>query len=235
MKKITASVFFSFVLIFLQAQNAFTFGKKYGVMNHLNNINRTVYSYNYARQWLTQKMPYFRMMNGYEASWQHRGETIGYELIYSAIKETNEAFGLEPNGGLMGYRKIRIGIFGISAGMTAKLYEKKHIEIMPAFDLDWNMFYGETTYSNDAGFSGASAERVIGKIKLASTFAVNFSLFATRWFGINIRPYYQLPFGKTNVEGLAAYWDGSGTGNQRDRVRNYGISGSVIFEFGRED
>jgi hypothetical protein len=235
MKKIFFAILFSFLFIFLPAQNAFTFGKKYGWMNHLNNINRTVYSYNYARTWLTQKMPYFKAMNGYELSWQHRGEIIGYEVLYSKMKEVNDAFGLEPTGGLTGYRKITIGMFGLSAGITAKIFEKKHIEIMPSFDFDFHALFGQTMYSNEATFAGASPEAVIGQIKMANTFGMNITLFATQWLGINIRPYYQLPWGKANVEGLAAYWGGSGTGAQRERIRNYGISASLILEFGRDD
>lgn len=233
MKKIILSILFSFTLLCLDAQNAFTFGIKYGVMKP-SNINRTVYSYNYARQWLTQKMPYFGMMKGFEFSWQHRGETIGYELVYSRLRETNNAYGLEPTGGLMGYRRIKLGMGGLSLGVTAKIIDKKHLEVVPSLDFDLYLLSATTTYSNDAGFAGASEEAVVADIKFANTFAINFSLFATQWFGINIRPYYQLPWGKANVEGLAAYWGGSGTGNQRESARNFGISGSVIFEFGRD-
>ncbi len=222
-----------FATLIGNAQNAFTFGKKYGVMN-LDNINRTVYSYNYARTWLTQKMPYFHYMQGYEGSWQHRGELVGFEMVFSRISETNTAFGFEPTSNMMGYRKIKIGYGGMSGGITVKVLDTKHFEIVPSLDADLHFFTGSTTYSNDAAFAGGTEESVIYNIKLASTLSVNFSLMATSWFGINIRPYYQQPLGKTNVEGLAAYWGGSGTGSQRENVQNYGISASLILEFGRD-
>lgn len=199
-----------------------------------NNINRTVYSYNYARQWLSTAMPYFHVMKGYELSWQHRGETVGYEFVYGAIHETNIATGVEPNGGLTAFRKIRTRMGGISAGITFKIVDSKHLEIVPSLDFDLYLFSATTTYANESTFAGASDEAVIGDAKFGNTLALNISLFATHWVGINIRPYYQLPWGKANVEGLAAYWGGSGTGNQRDSVKNFGISGSLIFEFGRD-
>lgn len=233
MKKLLLSILFVFPFVILPAQNAFTFGIKYGWMEP-SNINRTVYSYNYARQWLTQKMPYFGMLHGIEFSWQHRGETVGYELVYSRLRETNNAYGLEPTGGLMGYRKIKIGMGGLSAGLTLKLISRPHFEVVPSLDLDLHLLSGTTTYSNDAGFAGATEEAVIADLKFANTFAINVSLFATEWVGINIRPYYQVPWGKANVEGLAAYWGGSGTGTQRENVRNYGVSGSLILAFGRD-
>ncbi len=232
MKKIVLFLPLFFTLFSLEAQNAFTFGIKYGYMKP-NNINRTVYSYNYARQWLSEFMPYFNAMQGYEASWQHRGEKIGYEFVYGAIKEINIANGIEP-AGLTAYRKIKTRMGGLSTGITAKIIDKKHIEIVPSLDLDLYLFSVWTTYSNESTFAGATEEGVISAVKVGNTFAVNISLFATKWFGINIRPYYQLPWGKANVEGLAAYWGGSGTGNQRDSIKNYGISGSLIFQFGRD-
>lgn len=233
MKKIFYTLAAILIFVNLPAQNAFTFGKKYGIM-HPDNINRTVYSYNYARQWLTQKMPYFSMMEGYEASWQHRGEIIGYEIVYSILTAKNDAYGLEPTGSQMGYRRISLTRGGLAGGFTFKILDKKHLEIVPAIDFDLHYFSGTTTYSNDATYAGATPEGVIFKFKLANTFAINCSLMATKWFGINIRPYYQMPWGKTNVEGLAAYWGGSGTGAQRESIKNYGVSASVIFEFGRD-
>ncbi len=233
MKKATLVLLLSFAFVAATGQNAFTFGIKYGWMEP-DNINRTVYSYNYARQWLTQKMPYFGMMRGIEFSWQHRGKMIGYELVYSRLRETNNAYGLEPTGGLMGYRKIKLGMGGLSAGFTLKLISLPHFEVVPSFDFDLHLLSATTTYSNDAGFAGAEEETVIADLKFANTFAINVSLFATEWIGINIRPYYQVPWGKANVEGLAAYWGGSGTSVQREDVRNYGVSGSLILAFGRD-
>lgn len=225
--------FLLFATLISNAQNAFTFGKKYGVMN-LDNINRNVYSYNYARTWLTQKMPYFHYMQGYEGSWQSRGELVGFEMVFSRISETNIAFGFEPASSMMGYRKIKIGYGGISGGITVKVLDLEHFEIVPSLDGDLHYFTCSTTYSNDAAFAGSTEESVFSNIKLASTLSVNFSLMATTWFGINIRPYYQQPWGKTNVDGLASYFAGSTAGNQRESVKNYGINASLILEFGRD-
>ncbi len=231
MKKIFFFLPLFFILFSLEAQNAFTFGIKYGFMKP-NNINRTAYSYSYARQWLTTPMPYFGAMRGYELSWQHRGEKIGYEFVYGAIKEVNIATGPEP-AGLTAYRKIKLRMGGLSSGITAKIIDKKHIEVVPSLDLDLYLFSVTTAYSNESTFAGATEDGVVSAVKFGNTFAVNISLFATKWIGINIRPYYQLPWGKANVEGLASYW-ASGSANQRDSVKNYGVSGSLIFQFGRD-
>jgi hypothetical protein len=234
MKKLNLLILFvCFAIVPALSQDVFSFGKKYGMMSP-NNINRTVYSYNYARQWLTQKMPYFGRMEGYEMSWQHMGEGLGYQASFSRIKEVNNAFGLEPTGGLNGYRKIRLSYGGLSFGLNHILTQKKHFELVPSLDFDLHFLIVTTTYSNDAAFAGASEEGVVAKLKMANTLALNFRFFVTQWFGISIRPYGQLPWGKVNVEGLAAYWGGSGTGAQRESIRNYGLSASVFLEFGRD-
>ncbi len=233
MKKLLVILFFAAIAQTDFAQSSdFTFGIKYGWM-HPDNINRTVYTYNYTRQWLSQKMDYFKLMKGWEASWQFRGKSMGLECIMDNMHATNIANGVEPTGGSIGYRKIKVGMGGISFGASGYFMKSKHLEIVPSFDFDFNFFGVHDWYANNSNFTNGQETTDTEKFKMGNTFAINFSLFATKWLGINIRPYYCLPWGKVNSEGLMYNLQGD-QNVQRESIRNYGVSASLIIGIGRD-
>ncbi|CAN5302763.1 hypothetical protein BH09BAC5_BH09BAC5_04150 [soil metagenome] len=233
MKKVFLVIFLFTLSVSASAQLYVSFGKKYGWI-HPDNLNRTVYTYNYTRQWLDQKMNYFKDLKGWEATIQGQDERVGLEVIASHLGQINIAHGIEPSGGLTGYRKIKLGIGGLSFGLTAVVVQKKHLEIAPAIDFDMHYFRVITTYSNDETFAGATGLLVVQKFKFANTFALNCNLFATKWLGIDVRPYIQLPYGKINIEGLMNELQGD-ENTQRERMMNYGISASIVLALGRDD
>ncbi|HEU4718888.1 MAG TPA: hypothetical protein VFU15_13685 [Bacteroidia bacterium] len=233
MKKLALFVFLSVVsLVPVSAQSYLEIGYRYGIM-HPGNINRGVYTYNYTRPWLSQKMDFFKVMKGWEFSYMRRTDGAGLEFSMGRISGINNAFGIEPTTGQMAYRKIKFGTGGFSAGLRYFTMQTAHFESGPSLDFDFNFVVCETWYAHDPSFANAQDDVVFSKFKMANTIAWNFSFYAAPWLGINIRPYYQQPWGKVNVEGMANYLQGVDGDVEREKTTNFGISGTLVLAFRR--
>ena len=215
------------------SENAFTGGIKVGVMP-LSGLNKAVAAYNEERPWLSTKMPEFRFVTGWEASWQYRGRKWGYEVSIGKVAEANDAKGMEPATSQMGYRRAKVGMGGISMGLLLRIYESEHISVLPALGFDVHFLTGSSLYSSSDSYAGATSDNEVSEIVMANTLSLNVSLFAVRWLGINLRPYAQVPWGSGNLQGILPYSSTSGGEEQAEWPVNAGISASLIVALGRD-
>ncbi|MEO6831859.1 MAG: hypothetical protein ABI378_05950 [Chitinophagaceae bacterium] len=208
-------------------------GYKIGMMK-IGNLNSDVAAYNAERPWLETKMPDFGLMKGYEFTGQLWYEKTGFEFVVSRLRQTNDANGIETSTNRRGYRRIVAGLGGVSFGMMYAIAEAKHFAIWPTLDIDVHSFKAYSYYNTTGDFKDATPELEIDELMVSNTLSLNISLFASRWLGINFRPYCQLPWNSVSLAGLAPY---AGAGNadvKKDWPVNAGISVSLLLAFNRD-
>lgn len=188
-----------------------------------DNVNRTVYTYNYARQWLDQKMDYFKMMQGWDLRYSIQTKGKGFEFGVNRMRASNEATGIQTNG-QRGYRKIALKSGSAFVGITRRFYAKKYLHLSYTLSLDWMGFKGFTYYAQGSKDFGAS-EGGFKNNRFANTGGLNFLFPFGKYVGLQIRPYYQQPWSRANVEGLGEAISGAaGSGTKREYIGNYGCT-----------
>ncbi len=210
-----------------RAENILGVGYQYGVF-HLGNINRTVYAYNYTRQWLTQSMAYFHTMPGVQVHYSHVKEFWGLEFNVNTMGQTNEAYGIETSSGLEAHRKIKMGLFCWGAGASVILKRTEHLMLGFSLTFDHMRLSGTTEYSNPLE---SEYMRVIVEKCWSNSIRVNLGWFPIERVGLTLRPFVMLPYRKANTEGLMYYLQGD-YNTQRTSVWNYGCTLNLTFRFG---
>lgn len=196
-----------------------------------DNVNRTVYTYNYARQWLDQKMDYFEMLQGWDIRYNVQNKGKGFEFGINRMRASNEATGIQTNG-QRGYRKISLKSGSAFVGITKRFYSRKHFQLSYTLSLDWMGFKGYTFYAQGSKDFGPS-EGGFKNNRLANTGGLNILIPFGKYFGLQLRPYYQQPWSRANVEGLGEAISGaSGSGTKREFIGNYGCLVGLRFVLG---
>lgn len=230
-KLITISAMFVCMhVVHAQSYGMLGIGYQVGVF-HLANINRTVYTYNYTRQWLTQKMPYFENAKGYQLHFATMPGNWGIDLAISTLAETNEAYGIETATGLEAHREIFVRQLSWSYGFRYVVKEGDHTEIGFTLSIDRNRLIANTGYTNgqESTYMRCVLEKTWG-----NTLRINLSWFPVNAVGLSVRPFVTLPWGKVNTEGLIYYLNGD-YNTQRGYAWNYGCTLNLTFRFGHDN
>lgn len=231
MKKIlTATVLFLFYLVHANAQGNFEIGYSFGYMNSPN-LNRSVYVYNYTRQWLTDKMDYFNGGKGWYVSYAKIYDHVGCEFGFSTFRERNIASGLEPTTGKVAYRRISRGSNGFYLGIPIRIVNTEHLEInfVPTADMEWN--YVNTDYTHDGSFEKIEeSEGMGGGFKLGSSAGIALRFFPLNWLGVSAKPFVAFSYTKTDVGDVQRVLQGSRIPFVvPDPFTIYGVSFALIF------
>ena len=212
--------------------NYFTGGLKYGIMR-VSALNATIDAYNVRRPWLATQMPHLGKASGWEWSWQHRGEAWGFEMVFGRMDQTCNSSGVNPVTKEQVYDRISAGIGGFSFGFIRTLSESKHLVLYPSLDFDCHFFGASHSSSPYSDFKRSVEEDKINDIVLGNTLAFNVSLYATRWLGINLRPFVQVPWMSADITDVQRHLTTKADGSKIWPV-NCGISGTIIVAFGRD-
>ena len=194
------------------------------------NLNRTVYVYNYTRQWLTNKMDYFNGGKGWTMYYGVLYDHIGIGLGIGHNRQTNTSNGIEPVSGTMAYRQIIYTSTRLFADIPVRLVNKKHLEInyVPSIEAVNNSLM--TKYRHDADMKNPETIQATGQYNWGTTQSIAFRYFPTNWFGVSVKPFATLNLKQTPVNDLQVYLQGAAISQPvPERFNIYGLSFSIIF------
>ena len=231
MKKIIFILFLSFISYSsVQAQGYFEMGYRIGHLK-CDNLNRSVYVYNYTRKWLDTKMDYFgNHGKGISVAYGQQFDLFGWEMGFSNFHEKHIAHGLEPTTGQVAYRQISYFNYGLYLGIPVRLINKENLEInfAPSFDMSFDNINLE--YTHDAALKTFDESvKATSEGKLGATMALAIKLFPVRWFGIDLKPFASFNFHKLDVEGVQYELQGASAAVLPDSFFSYGLNLNVTF------
>jgi hypothetical protein len=198
------------------AQHFYTeFGWRGGEWLNTKGINGFVKDYNDTRTWLTQKMPQVHSGTSLHFAIGTQGDAeggVGYDVFtLEALRSTPIAYGLEPNGGQMGYRKVLFHYGGFGFGMNVNLSGNRNTDFLIGFDFLFNYVALRTWYSNkNDDFKTATPEDIDNPLTPGIQIYSRIAAFAGP-VGIGLRPYIDLPFYKRSLLDLEEELNGSHT------------------------
>lgn len=213
----------------IQAQGNFEVSYNLGRFNSPN-LNRTVYVYNYTRQWLDVKMDYFNATKGYTVYYGALYDNVGIGFGIGHNRQTNIAHGLEPVTGTIGYRKIMYTSTRLFADLPIRIINAKHLEInyVPSIEAVNNSLV--TQYGHDAEFKNIEKNEATGKYLWGTTQSIAFRFFPVSWFGLSVKPFATLNLSKTDINELMGYLQSAAIRQTvEDKFNIYGISFSIVF------
>lgn len=213
-----------------RAQGYFELGYRFGHLK-CDNLNRSVYVYNYTRKWLDTKMDYFgNHGKGISMAYGQQFDLLGWEMGFTNFHEKHIAHGLEPTTGQVAYRQISYFNYGLYFGIPVRIINKENLEINFAPSFDATLYHINLEYTHDASLH--SMEETItatSKGKLGSTMAVTVKLFPVRWFGIDIKPFASFNFRKVDVSGVMGELQGAVAAELPDSFFSYGLNLNIVF------
>jgi hypothetical protein len=199
MRKLSIFVLFLFLSKTAFCQHFYMeFGWRGGQWLNTKGINGFVKDYNDTRTWLTQKMPYVHSGTSLHFAIGTQGAAgggVGYDVFtLEALRSTPIAYGLEPNGGQMGYRKVLFHYGGFGFGLNVNLSGSRNADFLLGFDFLFNYVALRTWYSNtNDNFKTAKPEDISNPLTPGMQIYSRLALFAGP-IGIGLRPYIDLPF-----------------------------------------
>ena len=196
-----------------------------------DNLNRSVYVYNYTRKWLDTKMDYFgNHGKGISVAYGQQFDLLGWEMGFTNFHEKHIANGLEPTTGLIAYRSISYFNYGLYLAFPVRIINKEHLEInfSPSFDASFNNIQLE--YTHDATMKSIEeGVTATSEGKFGSTMALVVKLFPVRWFGIDLKPFASFNFRKVDVSGVMGELQGGAATELPDSFFSYGLNLNIVF------
>ena len=212
------------------AQGYFEMGYRVGHLK-CDNLNRSVYVYNYTRKWLDTKMDYFgNHGKGISVAYGQQFDLLGWEMGFTNFHEKHIANGLEPTTGLIAYRSISYFNYGLYLAFPVRIINKEHLEInfSPSFDASFNNIQLE--YTHDATMKSIEeGVTATSEGKFGSTMALVVKLFPVRWFGIDLKPFASFNFHKLDVSGVQGELQGAAAAELPDSFFSYGLNLNIVF------
>ena len=195
-----------------------------------DNLNRSVYVYNYTRQWLTNKMDYFGHSQGFQMSYGYLRESLGFEIGLIQHFETHKAWGLEPDSGHDGYRRFEYYNYGYYIAFPLRFVHEEKVDFIfwPAFKMTKNSI--NLTYATNPEFDNANSETVVNQGSPGIDLGLAVRYFPLKWLGFELRPNLGFNFHQADVSPVQIYLQGAWSSAYfYDSFMRKGITFSLIF------